>query len=58
VLCPDIPWHRIRGLGNWLRHGYDRIDPNVIWKTMVEDLGPLQLAAHLALNRLEGPEPE
>jgi uncharacterized protein with HEPN domain len=20
VLCPGLPWHNIRGIGNWLRH--------------------------------------
>jgi uncharacterized protein with HEPN domain len=23
-LCPGLPWRNIRGLGNWLRHQYDR----------------------------------
>lgn len=55
-LCPDVAWADIRGLGNWLRHGYDRIDPTVIWSTVQADLRPLQLAAMLALNRLEDAE--
>ena len=25
-LCPGIPWPRLRGLGNFLRHEYDRIE--------------------------------
>ncbi len=25
-LCPGLPWHNIRGIGNWLRHRYDRVD--------------------------------
>ena len=62
-LCPDIAWGDIRGLGNWLRHGYDRIEPAVIWSTVQTDLRPLQLAAMLALSTLEdveepGPETE
>jgi uncharacterized protein with HEPN domain len=24
-LCPEIPWAQIRGVGNRLRHEYDRI---------------------------------
>ena len=24
-LCPDIPWRDVRGIGNWLRHQYDRV---------------------------------
>jgi len=25
-LCPGAPWRDIRGIWNWLRHQYDRID--------------------------------
>jgi uncharacterized protein with HEPN domain len=25
-LCPGLPWRNIRGIGNWLRHRYDRVD--------------------------------
>lgn len=60
-LCPDVPWREIRGIGNWLRHGYDRIDPTVIWNTVQNDLRPLQRSAAIALKRLQdgepGPEP-
>ena len=51
ALCPDVPWYEIRGIGNWLRHGYDRIDPSVLWNTIAKDLAPLRLCAMLALNR-------
>ena len=36
-LCPGIPWNNIRGIGNWLRHQYDRVDPSVIWLTVERD---------------------
>jgi uncharacterized protein with HEPN domain len=26
VLCPGVPWRDIRGIGNWLRHQYDRVE--------------------------------
>ena len=26
TLCPDIPWRNICGLGNVLRHEYDRVE--------------------------------
>jgi uncharacterized protein with HEPN domain len=45
ALCPDIPWASIRGLGNWLRHGYDRIDPAVLCQTVAKALGSQQLCA-------------
>ena len=57
----ELPFHQeiyrtrpdIRGIGNILRHGYDRIDPIVIWRTVQQDLQPLQLAAMIALSRFE-----
>ena len=40
-LCPESPWRNIRGIGNWLRHQYDRVDVETVWRTVVEDLPPL-----------------
>ncbi len=50
--CPGAPWRDIRGIGNWLRHQYDRIELPVIWKTVQTDLPPLKLAI---LDALQGP---
>ena len=44
ILCPGLPWRNIRGIGNWLRHQYDRVDVEAIWRTVVDDLPPLQSA--------------
>jgi uncharacterized protein with HEPN domain len=41
-LCPGLPWHNIRGLGNWLRHRYDRVDVETVWNTVIDDLPPLR----------------
>ena len=30
ALCPGLPWDNIRGLGNWLRHQYDRVDVETV----------------------------
>ncbi|MDE3165486.1 MAG: DUF86 domain-containing protein, partial [Acidobacteriota bacterium] len=30
--CPGLFWRDIRGMGNWLRHQYDRIELATIWK--------------------------
>jgi uncharacterized protein with HEPN domain len=54
-LCPSIPWNNIRGIGNWLRHQYDRVDPSVIWQTVERDLPPLKLAAGKSLASPERP---
>jgi len=51
VLCPGLPWHNIRGIGNWLRHEYHRVDSFTIWKTVTEGLPPLKAAVVAALNR-------
>ena len=49
ALCPGLAWRDIRGLGNWLRHQYDGIDVQAIWRTVVHDLPPLKAAVQRAL---------
>ena len=57
-LCPSIPWGNIRGIGNWIRHQYDRVDPSVIWLTVERDLPPLKVAVGEALaSRIPPDEP-
>ena len=51
-LCPEIPWPQLRGLGNFLRHEYDRIEGERLWIMVERDLEPLKLAAGEALRRL------
>jgi uncharacterized protein with HEPN domain len=43
-LCPGLPWRDIRGIGNQLRHAYERIDLSTIWNTVVDDLPALKAA--------------
>ncbi len=31
ALLGDRPWKDLRGMGNWLRHGYDKIAPDIVW---------------------------
>ncbi len=47
---PDQPWRDIRGIGNQLRHSYERIDLNTIWNAVTDDLPPLKAAVLGALN--------
>lgn len=54
VLCPDIPWREIRGLGNRLRHEYDTVDLTRIWLLIERDLPLLRVACHEALRELSG----
>lgn len=41
---PELPFRPIKGLGNRLRHGYDRINLPTLWDTIRDDLPPLRAA--------------
>ncbi len=41
---PDWPWEKIRGLRNRIVHGYDQLEPSIIWSTVADYL-PTLLAA-------------
>lgn len=51
-LAPDQPWADIRGLGNRLRHEYDRIEPVIIWNIVTVDLPPLGRACEAAISQI------
>jgi uncharacterized protein with HEPN domain len=50
-LCPDIPWRDVRGIGNWLRHQYDRVDRETIWTTLERDLPAMKTFVSQVLER-------
>src|SRR6516164_6053556 len=35
---PEIEWHAIRGIGNILRHEYERVEAEVLWRVVHENL--------------------
>lgn len=39
-----IPWSKVAGVGNVLRHDYQRIAPDVLWKLARDDLAGLEQA--------------
>jgi uncharacterized protein with HEPN domain len=49
-LCPGPDWRKIRGMGNILRHAYDRIEEETIWNTVQDDLPPLKQAVEAAIS--------
>ena len=51
-VMPEQPWADIRGMGNRLRHAYDRVDVGIIWNTASLRLPPLANAARQALAAL------
>jgi uncharacterized protein with HEPN domain len=53
-LMPGHPWQDIRGMGNRLRHAYDRIDFAILWNVVSERLPRLKPDASTALEQLRG----
>ena len=51
-LMPDHPWGDIRGMGNRLRHAYDRVSLDIVWNTARERVPVLAVDARRALERL------
>jgi uncharacterized protein with HEPN domain len=54
---PDIDWKGYRGLGNFLRHSYHRIDDQIVWNTVKEDIPSLKGIVEKAL-RVSDPKPQ
>jgi uncharacterized protein with HEPN domain len=49
-IAPGLPLHKVRGLGNVLRHSYETVEPRLIWDTATEDLPSLRAACVRALG--------
>jgi len=52
-LRSEVPWEKIHGLGNLLRHEYRRIDPEILWSIITDHLGALDAAAAALLESLD-----
>ncbi len=48
---PEIPWAKMAGIGSVLRHDYERIAPDVIWKLATVDLPILDVVCRDELAR-------
>jgi uncharacterized protein with HEPN domain len=51
-LAPDQPWPQIRSIGNRLRHEYDKIDRDEIWRIVRGDLVSLRAACEQAIQKI------
>jgi uncharacterized protein with HEPN domain len=49
---PGVPWPKIHGLGNMLRHEYRHIDSEILWSIVTEHLDALDEAAAALLETL------
>ena len=52
-LMPGHPWGDIRGMGNRLRHAYDRVNLDIVWNTARERVPALAGDAKRALAQLQ-----
>ncbi len=41
---PEIPWRKVRGIGNVLRHDYEGLSNRLIWNVVADELPRLKLA--------------
>jgi uncharacterized protein with HEPN domain len=41
---PEIPWPKVAGIGNVLRHEYEDVAHDVLWHVVRDDLLPLEKA--------------
>ena len=48
----SIPWQQARGMRNRLIHGYDKVDLDVLWDTIQDDLPPLIAQVREALGNM------
>jgi uncharacterized protein with HEPN domain len=55
---PEIPWPKVAGIGNVLRHEYERIAPDVLWSVARDDLPPLEKVCHKELAAEQARERE
>jgi uncharacterized protein with HEPN domain len=51
---PDIPWRKVAGIGNVMRHDYDSVAAPVLWALVRHDLAPLEAACRAELAAIGG----
>ena len=51
---PEIPWQKVAGIGNVLRHNYESIAAPVLWKLVQADLPTLERACRSELAAEQG----
>lgn len=50
----SIPWTKVAGIGNVLRHGYESVAAPILWKLVREDLAALERACRTELAASQG----
>ena len=47
---PEIPWQKVAGIGNILRHDYENIAAPIMWKLAHDDLQALENVCRVELE--------
>jgi uncharacterized protein with HEPN domain len=50
---PEIPWPKVAGIGNVLRHEYEHVAHDVLWHVVRDDLPPLKRVCRAELARAQ-----
>lgn len=50
---PEVPWPRVRTLGNVLRHAYDEVDARTVWRMVFDDFPTLGTACEIEALSLD-----
>lgn len=53
---PGIPWSKVAGIGNVLRHDYEHVAHDVLWHVVQNDLPPLEEVCREELSAGEARE--
>ena len=41
---PEIPWRKVRDIGNVLRHQYESVSDRILWNVVIDELPRLKIA--------------
>lgn len=55
TLCPGPDWRGFCRMGDILRHGYHKVDDEIVWNTIKDELPPMREAVVKALRRSATP---
>ncbi|MCO5164554.1 MAG: DUF86 domain-containing protein [Mesorhizobium sp.] len=55
ALRPEIPWPRVRAIGNVLRHEYHALSDTIIWRVVTDELPALRAAVNWLSRHFEQP---
>lgn len=58
VRHPAVPWSKVAGIGNVLRHDYDRVDNTVLWQAATVEVPTLKAAIAAILQAVAAGENE